>query len=190
MASFVTPAELASYRGETITDNVRAQLILDGVSALIRTVTGQTISQVVGDTLTRRGTRDTEIVLPQRPVTAVASVALDGTALTSDLYGWSENGRLWRTDGGNFGGVLTAVTVTYTHGWAAAADDLNTARAVTLQAASRAWDNPSAVQSESVGDYATVYGINPVGGIMLTEAEKRQLRSAYGRTPRSVEVGT
>lgn len=180
MVQFATAAELATFKGITIAagaDTDRANLLLQLASAEVQKAARQTLAVVAGDVLRLAGNWTDELVLPQRPVTAVASVKVDGTTLGGSTYEWTRLGVLRRLDR-TWGGPGVEVEVTYTHGYATIPDD---ARGVTLQAASRGWDNPSALQSEGVGDYSTVYGINPVGGVLLTSAERDSL--AHYRRP-------
>ena len=118
--------------------------------------------------------------LPQRPVFAVSSVTVNGTAYTSGTdYSWdgvSDHVRLayreWSTAA--FQGEPRAV-VAYTAGYVAAPAAV---RAVALSVAARAYDNPSGLRSESIDDYsATRAGTDDdLAGITLTAAEKAALK--------------
>jgi hypothetical protein len=57
------------------------------------------------------------------PVTAVASVSVDGTTLSADAYEVLPNG-LWRRCGWAMCGAPVPVVVTYTHGLAAVPEDI------------------------------------------------------------------
>lgn len=118
--------------------------------------------------------------LPQRPVVAVSTVTVNGTAYTSGTdYSWdgvSDHVRLayreWSTAA--FQGEPRAV-VAYTAGYVAAPAAV---RAVALSVAARAYDNPSGLRSESIDDYsATRAGTDDdLAGITLTAAEKAALK--------------
>jgi hypothetical protein len=131
-------------------------------TAAIRAYTRQTISQVVDDVLTVRGTADPELLLPQRPVSAVSAVTLDGAAAD---YTFDGIGTLTRSDG--WAGL---VAVTYTHGYATVPDDVFT---VCLQAAARVYGNPEGLANESIDDHRAGFG---AVGAQLTDDEKEMLR--------------
>ncbi len=118
--------------------------------------------------------------LPQRPVVAVSSVTVNGTAYTSGTdYSWdgvSDHVRLayreWST--ATFQGPPRAVVV-YTAGYVAAPAAVRT---VALSVAARVYDNPSGLRSESIDDYSTTRAgsDDDLAGIALTAAEKAALR--------------
>jgi len=118
--------------------------------------------------------------LPQRPVFAVSSVTVNGTAYTSGTdYSWdgvSDHIRLARLvwTAAAFQGEPRAV-VAYTAGYVAAPAAV---RAVALSVAARAYDNPSGLRSESIDDYSTTRAgsDDDLAGITLTAAERAALK--------------
>lgn len=185
MAALATVADLSDWLGVTITggtaDGTRAQAILDNISAVARRTARQTFDLVADDSVSLRGTDGPILQLPERPVTAVTSVDVDQTALTSDEWELLAGGRLRRvrvvagTRGdefrGTWGGPLVNVDVTYTHG--GVPDDV---KAVVLGASARAWANPQGALYESVGSYRIGFANTPQVPT-LTEFEVELLKS-------------
>lgn len=213
----ITAAELNGFVGEMV-DVDLAEVLITDVTAEAQQATGQTIEQVASDAVSLRGVPGRRLALPQRPVTAVASVALvDGdvtTALTvatdyrlvaDDLV--REGTNPWAT-GSGWGGWDQTVDVTYTHGWAVA-DIPAWIKAIALSACARAvervgvdgtpldvygggGDRP--VVQESVGAYSVTYASGgtdaaTLSGGLLTDGEVRRLRGGLARGTRSVLVG-
>jgi hypothetical protein len=64
------------------------------------------------------------LYLPQRPVTAVASVEVDGNLIDPDSYRWEPGGRrrhariIYRSAGADSRWTAPEAVVTYSHGWA------------------------------------------------------------------------
>lgn len=162
-------------------EQVQATALIDAATAIIKAHAGQTIEQVAGDTVTLDGNGQSVIALPEVPVTAVASVTVDGEALTFDEdYRWSPNGMLERSWGGfwgrqfaSWGDELQSVVVVYTHGYSVIPDDL---RVVCVEVAARAWSTPTgAVRSESMGSWSVTYAagsIDQATGLTLTAGEQ------------------
>lgn len=139
MASLATVAELADRLQTTIASGqptTAAQAALDQASAAIRTYTHQTISAVADDVKTFGFARSygfnnyyfsTTLFLPQLPVTAVASVVLNGRTLVQDTdYSWDPpTGILQRLNGWwDSAALVNTVVVTYSHGYATVPDDV------------------------------------------------------------------
>lgn len=184
MAQFATVSDLASWLGTTIPNgDARATLLLQMASAAVQNRARQRLEFVAGDVVTLPGTYSDALVLPERPVTAVSAVVIDGVALASTAYAWTRLGRLWRVDGGSWGSPKTAVAVTYSHGFATIPDDI---RGVCLSAAARAYENPAAVQAESVASYSVTHGAE-ARGVALTGTE-RDVVDRYRRRTASVPV--
>lgn len=180
---------------------------------------GQRLIQVVGDVMPIMGTTDSWLPLPQLPVTAVTAVTLDGTALTvgtgTNQYQVFGN-RLWRAQGwqtqygypfwDSFGQgepwwsfappnftwpaqTPSLVVATYTHGFAAGAQQLQLARSAVLSLASTAYANPSGASSESIDDYTVQFGRLLDAPLVLSSYLKAALRRQYGRRAGLVRLG-
>lgn len=165
MAAFCTIADLEAFLQVTIgTPNASATAAIAAASAAIQNYTRQRIEQVAADvvTLTVEASKSV-ILLPEQPVTAVASVVEDGTALTvGDHYRWTSAGILTRVGRGWASGWQDVV-VTYTHGYATIPDDL---KGVCIRAAARAYQaglraaaagGIAGIQSEQLPDYSVSF---------------------------------
>jgi len=93
------------------------------------------------------------LLLPETPVSDVATVEVDGEELDPDDYQWSADGYLrklngtWPTD-------LRSIEVTYTHGYATIPALIVS---ITAKLAGRMLDVPAAVRQETIGAYSVSY---------------------------------
>lgn len=120
------------------------------------------------------------VALPQRPVTAVSAVSVNGTPYVADTdYAW--NGfapyirlakRTWTTAAFQDEPVAT---VTYTAGFAVVPEDV---KAVVLAVAARIYDNPTGLRSYSIDDHSEGYAgaDDDLAGVALLRSEKSLLR--------------
>ena len=181
--AFATFGDLEDRLRVTFTAEEQAQAtaLLDLATELIKAEADQTIDQVTNDSITVDGTGTGRLVLPEWPVTSVASVTADGTLLTfADDYKWTLRGVLlrvgavWVYDIGN-------VAVVYTHGYSVTPPALTS---VCVEMAARAWSTPAsgAVTQESIGSYSVSYDTagEAVRGLELKESERRVVAD-FGR---------
>lgn len=187
MASFATADELATRLGVTFTVDQEAQadLLLAGASAYIRGLVGQYIGLVAADVVTLVAPRGRWLVLPEGPVVSVASVEVDGEAVT-DFQRMGR--RLYLADGWADGCELDEfifVEVTYSHGFTTA-DELALVKDATLVMAAASTSNPGNVRSEAIDDYRVEFGdLNTsVLGVNL----ERVLKRVYGSRPATGSV--
>lgn len=175
MASFATPADLASWIQSDV-DTATATLLLASSSAAIRAYCGWNITEevVTGDVID--GSGDWDIWLPTRNLTAVASVSNDGVALTvGTQYEWFRTGRLTRL-AALWTRKAKGVLATYTHGYPTGHPKLDLAKAVCLTASARQMTNPAGLRSETVGGASwTMAGEGPEATSALTEGEQYSL---------------
>ena len=170
MALF-TLDDLAAYLQQDL-DTATATVVRTMATGVI---TGYTNQLIEADTYTHLlpiGSALT-IRLPQRPVTDVTSVTVDGTALTqgsqwdwdglSDIIaldGWSpDNEDQWQA------------TVVYDAGYATVPDDIT---AVALSVAGRLYTVTPGLVAESIDDYRAQYA--PTAAVGLMDHEKQILR--------------
>lgn len=166
MAAFCTVDDLEAFLQVVIADNNASALAaIAAASAAIQNYCRQTISQVAAEALTLTVSEHRRtILLPEQPVTAVASVVEDGTTLTvGDHYRWSRAGLLTRI-GRNWATGWQDVVVTYTHGYATIPDDV---KSVCVQAAARAYRAglgsaasggiPNIQAEQAEGDYSVTF---------------------------------
>lgn len=193
MADLFTVSELASYLQRDV-DTSSAALAKDSAQAIVRAWCRQEITQATyTDTVLPIVSLDWTwgVLLPQRPVTAVSSVSVNGTPYTLGVeYAW--NGispwirlaqRTWTTS--SFQDEPTAV-VTYTAGYATVPAEV---KAVALAVAARQYDNPQGLRQVSIDDYSeTRAGADDdLAGVSLLAAERHILKR-YRATAGSVRV--
>ncbi|MCA1841963.1 MAG: hypothetical protein LC792_01980 [Actinobacteria bacterium] len=183
MAQFATLQQLADYLGRPLAElnTAQATLALQAASAAIQAETHQRIEAVVGDIYTQVFTGYTignrepvsydTLLLPELPVTAVASVTVDSVLLDPANYHWTPAGTVQRLDDWfNTLSRQVVVAVTYTHGYAPIPADIVD---VTLRNAARRLEQPSGgVSSEAVGNYKVTFA--PLG-LDLDEDERRSV---------------
>jgi hypothetical protein len=153
--AFATTDDLADVLGyEVDPEDAQALAALDAATALIQAYTGQTIEQVADDVITLDGSGTRVLLLPELPVTNVASVSVDGEALAATDYQWSADGYLRRTGSATWPADLRSVEVEYTHGYAVLPALIVS---LTAKLAARHLEVPTAVRQEAIGAYSTTY---------------------------------
>ena len=190
--AFATTEQLRvelGYASFTADQTSKASRRLDAATATIQRFTRQTISQVEDDDVTLVGTWRAALVLPEVPVTEVASVVIDGETLTADTeYVFDESRTLWRgfipfsqeqepwryrtPTESHWGGPETVVTVTYTHGFATIPADIVE---ITLNLAKRGWDNPTGATRDQIGSWARSWETNTASGAASLAREEKAL---------------
>lgn len=209
-----TPSDLASLLqvAEADLNTASATLVLECATSVVQEAAGnQRIVQVVDDTVEMIGSTDSWLWLPQRPVTAVTSVTMDGAALT-DWTKHGSRGRLYRADGwqadpspnawpgmwpqrsGPWGPFPygypqadpSVLVIVYTHGYAPGDQGLQLARRMTLSIAALAYANPDGADSVKIDDFAATY--NMMSGA-VTDPMRAALRRKYGRPAGLVRIG-
>lgn len=171
MATLATAAELRLFLEVDVGDlpDDRANLILSVVSGGVRDEAHQLFDQVETDEIELDGSGTRVLLLPQLPVTDVATVLEDGTALTEGTdYDWSTSGVLTRLNG-QWTARARRYTVTYSHGYATPPDGL---KGIVLRVAARVVDNPEGLVQEAIGGYSAGYRFDPAA---LNDADKRAL---------------
>lgn len=159
----------------------RVSNLLDKVSASVRRYTGQTFDAVTDDVV-RVWPRDGYVRLPQRPVTAVSSVVIYGTAMAEGSYEFTANGYLrplapllW--DNGwecpDWLWPSTPVTVTYDHGGGSPPD---IALVVAQKAGALYRFGVEGTQAEAIDGYSATYRA-PGAGAAWTPDQKMILDS-------------
>lgn len=212
-----TAADLAAFLQIDPADlnPTTATLLLECATAAVQTAAGgQRIVQVVGDTCSILSTSDSWLDLPQIPVTAVTSVVLDGVTLTVNTDYKVFGNRLWRAQGwqNNLGWTWgwdwpatwppippatypvqepSLSAITYTHGYASGAQELQVGRSVVLALAREAFVNPTGAASESLDDYSVSFVSfgRMIGSIEDSKPLKAAIRKAYGRRGGLVRIG-
>ena len=168
MASFATAAELETFTGGAITDTARATALLAYVSDWIRAFSGQTLSQVAGDTVVFGQSGVELLALPQHPVTAVTSVLVDAVAVTN--FVWTRWGNLYLLPAA-YWTFTDHVQVTYDHGFATTDPEYQMIKTACLNAASRLWTINKAPQFDQFGNPTEAAGFGPEMFLSLAERE-------------------
>jgi len=180
--SLFTLGELASYLQRDL-DTASATLAQATAEGLVRAWTRQNIETATYTSTRVPVTIEHErytVQLPQRPVTAVTSVTVNGTAYVSGTdYTWDGvHATLWlRYLAGSSTSFIDEwwAVVTYTAGYATVPGAV---KGVALSVAGRAYDNPRGVRSESIDDYSVTRAgsDDDLAGVTLTAAEMAALR--------------
>lgn len=165
-----------------------AVILLQLATGAVQGAVGQDLVLRLDDAVVLMGTHDQWFDLPQRPVTAVASVAVDGVAVTDyKLFG----DRLWRSLGwAVYPCEPSTVAVTYSHGYVPDAPRLQAARSATLALAAQMFANPLGASALSIDDYSQQFsrsGDDLAG--LVPENLRRSLRRAYGPRGRLTRIG-
>jgi len=119
----------------TFTDDGQAYQALEHASGAIQAYLEQTVTEVADDIVTLDGTGSWALVLPERPVTAIDSIAVDGTLIDDADYTFDGPSGIVTRLNGAWGTKVASVVATYTHGYATVPHDI---RAATLELAARA----------------------------------------------------
>lgn len=186
MASLASIADLTA-RGITVepSETTIVQQYLDVASAIVRDAAGSPISQTAG-TVKLEGVTDQWLKLPGQPVSAVAAVSIDGTAVTDYKL---RTGSLWRDAGWRPLSTPSEVSITYTHGLATVpADIVDLVCRLAVQAlvafrsgGAEAAASARSVTSERIGDYAVTYDTSTdMGTMALSDWQRARLAARFG----------
>lgn len=182
--AFATSTQLEARLGLSFTadEHGRATTLLGLASDVIRAEFGS-LTFAEDDSFTVRGDYASRIRVPQRPLVEVASVTVNGELLDADSY-YIDGDEIVRSSGISssfypfgsiFAGPLDEVEITYSHGWEDMPGDV---AAICLEIATRVWVNPGSLVGENVAGVQSTYGVGPGNGLLMTDAEKKQLRRA------------
>jgi hypothetical protein len=188
-------------RDLTPSEQTNATRLLGMASSVVRKYVRQDITQTVNDVVTLPGNWSNVLELPQRPVTAVSSVVMNGATLPTTQWRLVDS-RLfigtgsWQTDygtmlwggpalygpagstagpqatGASWQGPQASVTVTYTHGYAEVPGDVVN---VVAGLVALAVASPVGVNMEQVGGYKVQYSRSEGGSMRLTAEDKAAL---------------
>lgn len=200
MTPLATLEELITYLGAELEDEAQASLFLTIATGTIQDeLGGQLLVEATDDEFSVRGSAGRTLWLPQRPVTALSNVRVDGgPVLAASTYRWDSSGRLtlysgaWSStinlaepEGGTWGGAEVLVTGTYSHGYATIPPSV---RGICLALATRGLAAPDAglVTQESLGAWSASYAREAAS--TLTRDERRRLRR-YKRQALTMPVG-
>lgn len=198
MAALATVADLEARLGRSLdggAETARAETLLDGVSARVRTYTGQQFDLATDDEQRLRVRRG-RVRLPQRPVVAVSAIAdVDGNDVehtwhAGDVVHLAALGSVPRFDVEPYAnGGPTWVDVTYTHGYATIPDDVvEVVCSMTLRAFG---SDPSAsgITQEAVEGYSYSMGAAGAAGAVGMLADEKATLDVYRRKGGTIRVG-
>jgi hypothetical protein len=195
VAALATLDDLEARLGSRVTDEDRAEALLDDVSAIVRAYTGQQFTLVEDDEIRVR-VRNGSLRLPQRPVVDVTAVAnVDGDSVD---FTW-DSGDSVQLEG--FAALRTSfevepfrhrdpwVNVTYSHGYETVPADIV---AVVCQIAARAYGrtpDTTGVTQESIAGYSYSVGAAAAAGPAGMLADERRILDQYRRPLSVIRVG-
>ncbi|MFF1709315.1 mobile element protein [Streptomyces sp. NPDC058268] len=156
------PADLAIWLGVPDTDPKLLQA-LGAASSRFRGQVRHHVSLVTDDEFTLDGTGTRSILLPAQPVTAVASLRLEGAELVDGTdFEWSQDGYVRRLGCGLWPNKLRCIQGVYSHGYAVIPEDI--AEAVIDQARSQYIVRPG-VATMQVGGQQVGFGAQASIGV-------------------------
>lgn len=158
----------ALLQREIAEDDVSALNALETASAVVEAYLSQTVELVSNDEIILDGTGTKVLLLPNYPVSAVASVEVDEEALVEgEEFEWSHTGELRRLNG-VWPTSLRSITVTYSHGYETIPQAIV---GVVTAVAGRLLNSSSiGIRQESIGGYSVTYADNS-GGATLQPVE-------------------
>ncbi|MDH3037922.1 mobile element protein [Streptomyces sp. TRM75561] len=174
------PEDLAAWLGVPASD-AKLRQALAAASSRFRGAVRHHVSFVADDTTVLDGNGKESLLLPAAPVTAIASVMLDGEALTYRTdYDWSADGFLRRV-GRCWPDRLRCVDVVWSHGYEPIPEDI--AEVVLDQARAQYAVRPG-LTSMTVGGQSVAFGAQASIGVTAqwtTMVEKYRLN--HGDAP-------
>ncbi len=171
--ALISGTDLATYL--QITYSAGDTALAQAVTLACGLVTGYTGQGIESTTYTHTLliNSDQTIRLPQRPVTAVTSVTIDGTVLTSGTdYDWDGLSYMIALDGYTPADDVFTASVVYVAGYASVPADV---KAATLSVGAALYNGAPGVTSESIDDYRVSYETSRGAG-GLNEYERSILK--------------
>lgn len=187
-----TPQDLASllqldYAALTAAQQATLTMLVELATAKVqRAAGGQRIVEGT-DTEVVDVTEPCDLYLPlsQFPVRSVATVVLDGTAIT-DFY--LRRQMVWRAAGWMLScDPPSQAVVTYTHGFPSGSQWLQLGRDHALTLARLGWGNPGGASSEAIDDYRVTYA-EADARMQMTDYMAAAIADAYGATAYSTAM--
>jgi hypothetical protein len=177
---WATPEELRNHLRLTAIDADSAASKIAEAEVVVRGALEQHIDQVAADVLGLVGNGRRVINLPEMPVTATASVTVDGVLL--DAADWRVNRYGILTRCGGVWPLDADIEVVYDHGYATVPQIV---KQVCLQVAGRAYVHAStATAAESLGDRSVTYDKDRTGEALTDYEERLLARYARGNESR------
>lgn len=176
-------AAAADLSARGITPTAVHTVMLSVASSIVRAAAGGPISETTS-TVTLTGWGDKALELPGKPVQSVATVEVDGVAVTDFVL--TDSGNLWRRVGWGYSDEPTPIGVTMTHGLPtvpAHVVQLVCDLAIVGAAAAPDGAHDPRVVAERIDDYSVTFaqGAEAVASaIELPALTRRWLRAQFG----------
>lgn len=166
LALFCSESDIEDFLQIRIDNDAAALRAIEGATAGIQNYCHQQLVFVANDVVTLRSRGQDVLIVPEQPVTAVASVVENGVVMVSETdYSWGVDGLLFRWNGPwrLSSSIFGTVVVTYSHGYAVIPQPL---REVCIRSASRAYQagldaaarrGLGNIQSEQFPDYTVQF---------------------------------
>lgn len=196
LSPLASTADLADFLNQSEPSNVgHWQAHLGAASDVFRAKTNQQIEFVEDDEVELTGTWNHQLWLPQRPVIDITALAvrLAGsttfTAMEVTDIPFTRRGMVaypsasWidGSPGGYWGSPTASIQVTYSHGYEEIPSDVIS---TVCSMAVRGMQNPSGLQSESIGTYSYAYPVGSTGSVGLTDQESAIIARYSWKVPR------
>lgn len=188
-----TAEELASLMRDTGLDETSATLLLELTTGEVQGIIGQRLVLVEDDEIELQGNTDRWLILPERPVSEVSSLTIDGgdeLVAGTDYKRTKGAASLWRRCGwSDCAYEPSTVAITYSHGLEVGHQRLQFARSSVLGVSKAAYSNTSGVTSESIDDYRVTFPDAIASVLADSENLVNALRRYYGSRAGLVRVG-
>lgn len=190
------PEDLASLLERDL-DGYKAIMLVECGTAVVQEAAGnQRIVLVEDDPGEQMGDTDSWLWLPQRPVSAVAAVAIDGEALVEGTDFKRFGSRLWRRAGwATCWTEPSVITHTTTHGYDVSDPDpsnwpqgVQLARNAVLSLIRSCFDNKTGALRESIDDYSVAYDVM-TAAMQANDNLRYALRRKYGIPAGVIRLG-
>lgn len=188
-----TAEDLALLMQDTGLDEELATLLLELSTGEVQAVTGQRLVEVEDDEIELFSYKSAWLDLPERPVTDITSITIDGgdeLVAGTDYKRPARSATLWRSCGwAECRTEPSIIAVTYSHGYAADDQRLQFARSATLGISKMAAANPSAAVEEAIDDYRIRFAEAVAWAMEQSPYLAKRLQFTYGARAGLVRFG-
>jgi hypothetical protein len=185
-----TADDLGKLIDDSGLDADRATLLLELSTGEVQAVTGQRLVLVEDDPFEMFSFAGPWLELPQRPVSDISSLTLNGGGEITDYKRPAGSAVLWRRCGwASCPDEPSIVGGIYSHGYADDDQRLQFARSASLSVAKLAATNAGGVESESIDDYRVQYAAAVVWAMEQSPYLRKALERTYGPKAGLVRLG-
>jgi len=188
-----TADELASLMRATGLDEDSATLLLELCTGEVQGMARQRLVEVLDDEFEIFATTDSWLTLPERPVSDISSLTIDGgneLVAGTDYRRPRGSARLHRHCGwATCPHVPSLVAGIYSHGYPVGSQKLQPARAGVLALAKAAYPNVSGVRSEAIDDYRVEFAAAVTAAAEAAPRLAASMRYIYGDRAGLVRIG-